>query len=319
MVKQLSLLLFTYTLFATDLTTLYRTQGIDAVQATLEQSLTNQTYWLKVLANEDTRFGYFEKRKSLLTCNKSKASLHYFERNATNRFEEQNVFDALTGKLNGDKHEEGDHKTPVGIYRLTKKLEKLDPFYGPLAYVTSYPNLYDKVRGKNGSGIWIHGVPNNETRETYTKGCIALDNNDIRCLNAKLDFQDSLLIIGENELSQAQKSDIATILAGVYRWRSAWLQSDVNTYLSFYNEAFIRFDGMRIEQFRQYKSDIFSRKERKQIVFSDLIVVPYPGTENNLFMVRFHEEYQTSRYQFSGEKTLIVSLKSDTLSILAER
>ena len=30
---------------------------------------------------------------------------------------------------------------------------------GQLAFVLSYPNTYDKVQGKNGHGIWIHGSP----------------------------------------------------------------------------------------------------------------------------------------------------------------
>ncbi|CAI6147276.1 MAG: hypothetical protein SPLUMA1_SPLUMAMAG1_01934 [uncultured Sulfurimonas sp.] len=58
-----------------------------------------------------------------------------------------------------DKIREGDLRTPIGVYKLVKKLSKVDSFYGPLAFATSYPNSYDKYLGKNGSGIWIHGLP----------------------------------------------------------------------------------------------------------------------------------------------------------------
>ena len=36
-----------------------------------------------------------------------------------------------------------------------------------------------EVVDKNGSGIWIHGMPYNADREKFTKGCIALDNNEL--------------------------------------------------------------------------------------------------------------------------------------------
>ncbi len=318
MVKIFVLIVCVITLQADDLTTLYRTQGLYAVKQALDKSLMSRDYWLDVLKKEDTRFGYFESLHSFLSCNKGSASLQYYERNTKNRFEQTNAFDALTGKMDGDKQTEGDHRTPTGIYSLTKKLEKLDPFYGPLAYVTSYPNLYDKIRGKNGSGIWIHGVPNNQTRETFTKGCIALDNNDIKCLDKKLDFKNTLLIIDEKNLVQTNEKTLSILLSSLFKWRYAWLHNDIKEYLSFYDTTFKRFDGMDIQKFKTYKTRIFKKNESKQIRFSDLVVLPYPGA-NNTYLIRFHEDYNAAGYSFNGEKTLIVTLQENSFSILTER
>lgn len=312
-------LLFSLTLYAEDLALLYQSKGINAVINALDIELTKKPYWDHKLKDLDTRYGYLEGRDSLITCNKDDSSLHYFKRNVQGKFQKEDSFKVLTGKMNGDKQEEGDKKTPIGIYKLTKKLNNLDPFYGPLAFVTSYPNLYDKIRGKNGSGIWIHGVPDDKSREKYTKGCIALENNDIKCLEEKLDFQNSWLIIDNNVNLQTSKETLSLLLSDLFSWRYAWLKSNIKDYLSYYDDSFIRFDGMRYPKFTQYKKRIFKKREKKDIYFTNVNVIPYPGDNKKLYMISFHEKYHTFSYQFEGEKSLIVHIKSNKMKILAER
>ena len=72
------------------------------------------------------------------------------------------------GKNGIDKFREGDNKTPLGVYHVTGRLsrEKLNSTYGKLAeqygvgaLPISYPNEWDRREGRNGHGIWLHGVP----------------------------------------------------------------------------------------------------------------------------------------------------------------
>lgn len=318
--KIILILFLTLTLYgAEDFVKLYQSKGISDVIIALDKELTKKSYWENRLKDVDTTYGYLANRDSLLTCNKKDASLHYFKRDKEGTFHKENSFKALTGKMNGDKQEEGDNRTPIGIYRLTKKLDKLDPFYGPLAFVTSYPNLYDKVRGKDGSGIWIHGVPDNRTREKYTKGCIALENDDIRCLEDKLDFKNTWLVIDNTANFNVTKETLASILSQLFSWRFAWLNSHIHDYLSFYDNSFIRYDGMRYPAFKKYKTRIFKKNEKKEIFFTHINIIPYPGDKKNLFMISFHEKYHTSSYNFEGEKELIALQNNDQLKILAER
>jgi murein L,D-transpeptidase YafK len=318
-VKVILILLLTFSLYAEDFALLYQNKGIDAVIKALDVELTKKSYWDIKLANIDTRYGYIEGKNSFLTCNKNNSSLQYYKRNKEGKFEKEENFDALIGKMNGDKQKEGDKKTPIGIYKLTKKLDKLDPFYGPLAFVTSYPNLYDKIRGKNGSGIWIHGVPNNKTREKSTKGCIALENNDIQCLEEKLDFKNSWLIIDEEVNFNVSKDTLSSILSQLFTWRHAWLNNYIDKYLSFYDSSFIRYNGMKYSQFKKYKKRVFNKKEKKKIFFSNINVIPYPGKKKNLFMISFYEKYHTSSYHFEGEKSLIITFNHNKVKIITER
>jgi murein L,D-transpeptidase YafK len=311
--------LITISLYAEDFALLYQSKGIDAVIKALDIELTKKTYWDKKLKNIDTKYGYIEGKNSFLTCNKKTSTLHYYKRNKNGYFKEENNFKALTGKMDGDKQKEGDKKTPIGIYKITKKLDKLDPFYGPLAFVTSYPNLYDKIRGKNGSGIWIHGVPSDKKREESTKGCIAIDNDDILCLEDSLDIKNSWLIIDNSTTQEVSKDTLSSILSQIYSWRYAWLKNRVNDYLAYYDTSFIRYDGTKYKDFVTYKKRIFKKKEKKKIFFTDINVLPYPGSNADIFLVTFHEKYHTYSYNFSGEKTLIIKFSKNKIKIIAER
>lgn len=111
---------------------------------------------------------------------------------------------ALGDQPKGHKQEEGDEKTPEGLYKITWKKEN-SSFHRGL-YI-NYPNKEDKKRakalGKNpGGNIFIHGLPNNMedwvskfptylqnwilnsgTKYHYmynwTDGCIAVTNDEI--------------------------------------------------------------------------------------------------------------------------------------------
>ena len=68
---------------------------------------------------------------------------------------------ASAGKDGMDKENEGDNRTPSGIYKITYTLDdnQLPELYGAAAYVLNYPNQWDKTLRRSGSGIWLHGVP----------------------------------------------------------------------------------------------------------------------------------------------------------------
>jgi len=88
----------------------------------------------------------------------------------------------------GDKHEEGDFRTPEGIYLLDTRNPHSEYF---LSIHISYPDGGDareaRERGLDpGGAIMIHGQPNEPTRsegyyrtQDWTNGCIAVSNSDM--------------------------------------------------------------------------------------------------------------------------------------------
>lgn len=316
MVKALFVsLLAATTLLSSEVLTLYKSGG----KKLLEQEMNNPSYWSGSLFNKDLRFGYFERAFSLLTCSKEKGSLELYTPDAQKRFSLKKRYSAFTGKNSGDKRTEGDLKTPIGIYTLTERKRRVDPFYGPMAFVTSYPNLYDRIRGKNGDGIWVHGVPLSGTRDPFTKGCIAINNNDLIQLDQTINPSNTLLIIDSSLKQWVNPAAYSAILAGLYQWKYAWTYNDIDSYIATYDNAFKRYDGMGLTQFKAYKERIFSKNEIKTITLDRLNIIPYPGEKRNLFWVTFNQLYVSDSHRFEGEKSLLVRLNANqSISILTE-
>jgi murein L,D-transpeptidase YafK len=294
--------------------------GIKDIEKQMDFDLTNREYWDDYLEDIDTTFGYIESYHSILTCDKSKSTLTLYIKDSDDKYKLQKEYSAFTGKMSGDKATEGDLKTPVGVYTLTKKLSKVDSFYGPMAFVTSYPNTYDIYKKKDGSGIWIHGLPIDQERDSFTKGCIAINNSSIECLNRNINISNTLLIIDEGKISKTNnnKDALSDILSELFAWRYAWIYNDLSSYLSFYDQSFKRFDGVSFENFSRYKTRIFKKQEVKTIRFNNINVIPYPG-DKNLYQITFFETYHSNSFSFSGNKTLIVKLKDSKISIITEK
>lgn len=299
-----------------ELTSLYRTQGLAAVEQYLQEQLTKKEYWQKELENYDLSNGYYESLKYIIICQKDRRNMDVYDSSDKKIVFSSSVF---TGEKNGDKQAEGDLKTPVGAYLLNNRITKLDSFYGPLALSTNYPNTFDKAQGKTGHGIWIHGLPEDERREEFTQGCIALDNTKIKKLDQTINIDDSVLIISEQKFPKSSKDEIALILSEIFKWKEAWKESDIDQYLSFYGSDFKKSNGQNFEKFKTYKKRIFSKNEQKTIKFSNINVIPYPNNQNKkLFKVYMDEIYQTRSHRFEGKKELYLELVENKISILSE-
>ncbi|EAH8073781.1 murein L,D-transpeptidase [Campylobacter jejuni] len=325
MLKRLALLitLSSLMLHASDLVKIYLNQGLDAVGVAIEKELTQKDFWLSEIGDKNISLGYYDDNVVIVLTNKTDKILRvysYEDGKIRKDFEQKEI---ITG-LMGDKKIEGDLKTPVGFYELGRKFNPGDPYYGPFAFATTYPNLLDKVQGKTGGGIWIHGYPLDGSRldEFKTRGCIALFNNNLEKFAQVVQDKKVFVMTEEKEKIRAKKDQIASLLADLFTWKLAWTNSDTNTYLSFYDEQeFKRFDKMKFEQFASMKKSIFSRKEDKKIKFSDINISPYPNLENEtMYRISFYEDYYTKNYQFRGDKILYVKIDSKgKMKILAEQ
>ena len=307
-------------LFSYSLIDYYRKYGTENIGKEAERLLKSKQFWLERLKNIDTDFGYYEDIEYLLIVNKIFQSLDIYRKNG-NIFQMVTTFDILVGEKRGDKFTEGDKRTPTGVYELVETLKKLDQFYGPLAFVTSYPNLFDKLHGKSGSGIWIHGYPLRGDRNPYTKGCIALKNDRLLELSRIVrNLDKTLLILEDGQLERVSKEDLATILASLYRWLDSWRSQNLQHYLSFYSKEFRRFDGNDLKWFREYKKKVFSKKKKTKIFFTNINITPYPNREKKrLFRITFQERYISGKYRFQGKKELYIELIGNRMKILVER
>ena len=307
-------------IYANTAVDIYRQSDIDAVEAYIKKQLQTKIYWDEFLRKFDLRYGYYENLDSLLIANKKDKELTIYK-TENNQLELLAKYEDVIVGADGDKFKEGDLKTPLGVYNLRKRFTPQDQFYGPLAFALSYPNTYDKVQGKNGHGIWIHGSPlDGSDRDPMSKGCIVLDNDTIELLDKNLKYKNSVIIVSENGIKKVELSEISTILAELFRWKSAWRESDLRTYLSFYDDNFIRYDGLKKRNFARMKKTIFARKQKKEITFKNINISPYPNqSDKRLFKVAFYEIYKSENYKFKGNKELFIELKGNSFSIISEK
>ncbi len=304
---------------APDIIEMYRKKGVDAAIAEIEKELATKDYWQGYLKNYDTSLGFYETDKYIIVTDKSKPEVTLYTYK-DHKLVQVNKSAARVGGQKGDKERRGDYKTPTGSYDFVNKLEKLPPLYGPFAFATDYPNLYDVVNKKDGYGIWLHGMPLDGNRTPSTRGCVVVNNDYLLNLDKKITYQKTVLIIDDKPLPKTSKDDIATILSSMFQWKKAWERNDLNGYLDFYDNNFRRFDGMEKKAFSNYKQRIFAKKEAKKIVFREFEVTPNPTSKNEkIFKVKFYEEYWAPSYKFNGVKDLFVKVENGKMTIMAER
>lgn len=318
--KKIIFFILTINLFATDLTQLYLKEGIKAVEKKLQENITKTDFWKNELKDLDLEYGYYSDDVMIIIVDKTSKNFEVYEEqdNKLKKIFEQIV---ITG-LMGEKKIEGDLKTPIGFYEVLKEINPPE-YYGPTAFVLSYPNLLDKAQNKTGSGIWIHGFPlDGDVRyDAYkTKGCVVMTNDVLLDFKELLKNKKAYVLINEKGQSKTNIDEISLLLSNLFKWKNAWTNSDTKEYLSFYSEDFVRFDGMKFAKFKEQKEIIFKRKENKIINFSNISISPYPNIENKkLFRISFSEDYKSDNYSFVGEKTIYVELLNDKFLILTEQ
>ncbi len=310
--------IFLSTLYSNDFLEKYRVTGIIDLEKNFDLNLTSLDFWNKKLANTDLKFGYSDINKTILYCDKNSSTLSVYIKDSNGSYNKLESYSAFTGKNHGDKEYEGDLKTPIGVYELVKVKKNVDSFYGPLAFVTSYPNVFDKVRDKNGSGIWIHGLPLHQERDSFTKGCIAIENEKLLSLESNISIKNSDLIISQKKIKTYQKEIYTHLLSNLYKWRYNWIYNDFEKYISMYSKEFIRFDKKRYNEFYAFKKAIFAYKDTKKILINNITITPYPDLDST-FMISFFEMYTSKRANFKGKKTLIVTYKDSEFKIIVEK
>ena len=210
------------------------------------------------------------------------------------------------GKNGIDKFREGDNKTPLGVYHVTGRLsrEKLSATYGKLAkqygvgaLPISYPNEWDRREGRNGFGIWLHGVP----FDTYSRpprasnGCVALTNEDFTAISRDIQIGLTPVIIangvdwvapGANRIMRQE------LMQRVENWRRDWENRDTEQYLAHYAAGFST-GKMGLAQWSRQKHKINAGKAWIRLKLDKVSIFLYPGRDD-LAVVTFDQDYASS-------------------------
>ncbi len=215
-------------------------------------------------------------------------------------------FTITTGKQNGRKIQEGDLKTPEGLYFFKRilvgdQLPKVDD-YGEKAFTLNYPNPIDKKEDRNGSGIWLHGAfaedktdnPNN------SRGCVVLKNDDLQKISRYI-FLNKTPICIYDEIRFDSVANVRgkrdRLIQYLKEWKTQWENKNINGYIGYYTDDF-SYRGMNLSRFKTYKDQLNQSYRFIKITLSDINIYSFDG----YYVVSFNQLYISDKNHFYSKK-----------------
>jgi len=227
----------------------------------------------------------------IIAVDKASQMLIMLERKSPLR--EVRRFPCTTGQSIGDKLVEGDLRTPEGVYFLGHRINrKLDwDLYGDLAYSLNYPNPIDRINGKTGGGIWIHGrgkafVPRD------TRGCVALKAPDMRDVADEIAYGTPVVIASDLEWTQdpgESEVTVMTLAKELEAWAANWQNRD-EAFFDHYNAKLMTLsEGLDFDGFVANKRNIFAVKPWIHVMVENFRAMPGP----DYWVTWFDQYYRT--------------------------
>ena len=206
--------------------------------------------------------------RSAMAIDASRSRLYFFENTGSGLQLKADYYVSM-GKAGISKSQEGDQRTPLGVYFVSSHLDRrtLTDFYGVGALTLNYPNMLDVRRGKSGSGIWLHGTPSTQFSRAprSTDGCLVLSNPDIRVLIDNISLRKTPVVVASQLVWKSPKQleePAAAFASALESWRQAKVSGDLKRTLSYYTPDFSSY-GKTLDQFTPLlKAEIKAMKGR---------------------------------------------------------
>lgn len=217
-----------------------------------------------------------------------------------------NTYRITTGRNHGRKLEEGDMRTPEGIYFFRRivtgdELPKTDD-YGEKAFTLNYPNPIDQREKRNGSGIWLHGAfdDNKISNPNNTRGCVVMRNADLVDVSKYIYINKTPICI-YNKIKYDTVENIEKrrerFIDQIKNWKNYWEKKDIEGYIEYYDPWFTS-DGMGLAEFKNYKNRLNKRYKYIRVFLSDISVYAF----NEYFLVMYNQLYISDVNDFYSQK-----------------
>ena len=213
------------------------------------------------------------------------------------------------GKQGVDKSVEGDQRTPLGVYFVSDRVGRgsLGEAFGAGAMQLNYPNLFDQLHGRTGSGIYVHGVPFN----TYSRppkdsdGCVTLANDELVMLMNTVPIHDTPVIITKRihwVSDDATQVHRAEILDAVNHWQSVRATDDRAALGAFYEPGAAP-ETPAAPPAPPPQPSVVMIHGKRQVVPAPAVARPDPISFDNLSVMTWSDEKETMVVTFNERGT----------------
>jgi murein L,D-transpeptidase YafK len=240
------------------------------------------------------------------------------------KYDIKKTYHTTLGKVKGDKEQEGDLKTPEGIYTFNSKIlpPALQAKFGVMAFHVNYPNVYDELAGRTGSDIMLHATnePDRLKQDYDSEGCVVVKNEEISEIQNSIRLNlTPILIFPELSDAYLKPGEDAALKGFFENWIMAWEGKNIEGYVGGYHSSFTA-RGMTKSQWRTYKSGLNDRYATIQISPEDVRYYKHPKYS----MVTFTQNYRSTLkrggvgHQSRGTKILFIAEEAGQPRIIAE-
>ncbi len=234
------------------------------------------------------------------------------------------TFHATLGKVKGDKQDEGDLKTPEGIYTFQPRRTPpgLRPKFGAMAFPLNYPNTFDDIAGHRGSHIMLHATNEPERlKQAYdSEGCIVVENEEIRAIQPYIKVGLTPVIVF-SELTQdfLKPGQDAQLRAFFDTWIKSWETKDLDSYIGHYHADFV--DKKKdLAAWRAFKGSLNERYSSIEVKPENVLFFKHPKYSMITFTQNYRSRLKSGGWGHvsSGTKILYVAEEAGKPKIIAE-
>jgi len=227
-------------------------------------------------------------------------------------------FYVTIGKEGTGKTFEGDQKTPLGVYFVTRFIESddLPDLYGDGAFPINYPNIWDKRNGRTGTGIWLHGTPSAvfSRPPQDSDGCVIISNDDLKTLAPYVAVGQTTPLIIANEIKWETKTEWKKRQKSFYsyleQWRKDWESRDVELYLSHYSKDYEGL-GKNYESWARHKRRVNLSKSFIKVNLDNTSIFVYPNGTAPIMVITFMQNYYSDSFQRAFRKRQYWKMEKD--------
>jgi murein L,D-transpeptidase YafK len=265
---------------------------------------------------------------TLILVDKKTNLLHIAHYEDDDSFRILKTYHATTGKVKGDKEEEGDLKTPEGVYQFSNKLlpPRLGKKFGPMAFYVNYPNNYDAIAGRTGDSIMLHGTnePDRLKKDFDSEGCVVVRNEDLEEIQHSIQLALTPILIFDQLTPAYQNGGRDEKLHRFFEsWIKDWESRDVNRYMSHYHTDFASpIKGKRFDraQWKAYKETLTRKYSEIHVNASDPYFFRHPKYTMMMFTQDYTSKLKNGRQGLTsrGTKILYIAEENGEPKIISE-